>query len=353
MVLIANTHVIMFGFVSILFVFLVVDIIKHNFDKIKSSHIISAVIMFLGLLLVIFQLYDTETSNYYISFDFQNIIHNTKQVLLNFIAEAYNSNLFKNREIFSLWDYSILSIALINFFILFLNFYLNSKKIFLIAFLSIAFQLLIYIIAYPGIIYPTRIFSAYMIIVFCFWILIDSSSIDENKKICSIKLINIIISIMFLLTAYNGIRYYVSDINQNYSSAKQLAEYIKNNINSDNAVILTEHEPYILPVVYYLHNRYKLISVVRYTEGELKYIKWDYYTISVLNSMDWLNESFTYSKKYQNKDIYIIRNYIEDSNFNNASFDEYFKLLYTSDKSMLPDEKYMIYKFQKEKIVNK
>ena len=352
MVLLANTHIIMFGFVFIIMLLLITDILRNKFGKVKLSYFISAFIILLGLLFVILQLYDTGSSNSFIKPNFFNIVFHSKQVLSTFITESYSQYIFRTNLKLSFIDYSVILVMILNFIIIFVNLYLNSKKIFLIAFASIAFQLLVYVIAYPNIIYPTRIYSAYLIIVFCFWILIDSKSVQENKKICSTIAINIIVSIMFLLTVSNGIKSYILDININYSSAKQLAQYIENNINPDSSIILTEHEPFTLPVVYYLNNKYKLISLVRENDNELKYIKWDTDTITVLKPLSWLNGAYLYSKQYNNKDIYIIRNNINESDSYNSLFNEYFTLIFEADKSMLPYEKYMIYKFEKNKIDN-
>lgn len=155
LVCIANTHAIMLGFVAILFFFFIKDIIKFKLYNEKKSYFISAVVIFIGLCLVVFQLHDTTSSNFFIKFRESNeIIRNIIWVLVNFFVNAgnyvaldsigkipgrntYISDVFLGITIFA------------NFILIFVNLFVRNKRLFLISTCAIIFQLMIYIFVYP------------------------------------------------------------------------------------------------------------------------------------------------------------------------------------------------------------
>ena len=339
--LIANTHIIMFGFVFVLFVFFLKDIVCEKLYKNNFSFPLAAFFMFIGLCLVLFQIHDTTVNNSFISIHFDRLWLNAFKVIPNFFANAY---LYKH-EIYDvgkklfLFDIIAIFIIFINFVMIFINLFLNNKRMFLIAFLSVCFQLVIYIFAYPHYIFVNRIFSAYIIIIFCMWILIADGTTNKKYKICSIKAINIMLFIMFILTFKNGLNYYLMDVKELKQAEQPAVDFISENIDK-NSFILTEHEPHSLNIVYLLKGKYKIYSVVR--DEELKYVKWDDKAIQLLSNNDWILGAIYYRQKYQNIYVIIPRNMgDEDKKLN----DKFFIRIYPDKISNKEFINYTIYKF--------
>ncbi len=170
---------------------------------------------------------------------------------------------------------------------------------------------------------------------------------EENTK--NKKLI-IAVSLFFILTIYNGISFYIKDILYNYSGAKETAEYIKENINPDNSILLTDHETISISLVYYLNDKYILNSVTR--NLPLKYVIWNEYVFSGLTPEQW--------KKYlamailpneiKNYDIYIIKSKYQESITTPIDHDnENLKKIFSSQNTIKKYESYNIYKYVKNK----
>ena len=166
----------------------------------------------------------------------------------------------------------------------------------------------------------------YVILIFCFWILL------ENKEISS-KAINCILSVFFLLTAYNGLNYYIKDIKYEYSNAKSTAQWIKNNINSQNSIIITANEPHSIALAYYLENSpFYIVSVVR--NKKLKYVIWDDKTN--LNFAPNSFKEYLLLKNYD-KDVYIIRMKTDDKYSDFSTYNSFTKVF--------DSKEFVIYKF--------
>ena len=168
--LLANTHAIMFGFVSILaFLFIYETIKEKEFFK---GRVISIIIILLGLAFVILQLHNTTSSNLYITFQQKEIITNFIKVTLFFFINAYNKMITVEKSLLCpILDIIAIFTLITSFVLLFVNLYFNNKKLFLISLIGIGFQFGIYIFTYSANTYVTRIFSALIILIFCFWIL--------------------------------------------------------------------------------------------------------------------------------------------------------------------------------------
>ncbi len=342
--ILANTHVIMFAFC----VLLAVDFIHKIFKNIKnksSQHIISIFIIILSFLTTIIQLAGSEASNGTIDFNSQNILTSAYSVLCQFFGGAVSyidtfmiHNMFMPPHVINYFVCCLL--FSIFFIVLFIILFLKDKKLFFICFTSIVFQLMIYAFAYSTLIYPTRIFSAFLIIIFGYWILLEQKS--DNQKM----LINIVISIFFLITSANGISFIQKDIKYNYSSAKETAEYIKNNINKD-ALIIPTADAFGLGVYYYLPD-YKFYSV--YKHKEIKYMVWNKENIT-----DIKNYNITFTKllekeikKYnlKNKTIYILASNFMNTNQFESTLPEKYKLMYVSKPCFAIGEAFKIYVYQ-------
>ena len=342
--ILANTHAIMLCFASLLGL----DFIFKNFiiKKNKSkNYLISAGITIFGIIAATLQLAGSEASNGSIEFDFSNIVQSILKVVSQFFGGAINyidtfmlHNMYTPPHIII---YAICSILFtILFIILFVELFLKDKKIFCICFTSILFQLVIYAFAYSTLIYPTRIFSAFLILIFGYWIMLEQNS-DINKKF-----INIVLGIFFLFTTANGVIFIQKDFKYNYSSAKDTANYIKNNIDKDSLIIPTA-DAFGLGVYYYLPD-YKFYSV--YKHNEIKYMIWNKENLldkknahNVFTEM--LNQDIKKHRLYSKKIYILASNFMNINNFE-TTMPEKYKLLYVSPPCFSIGEAFKIYEYK-------
>ncbi len=331
-VLIANTHAIMFGFALImLFVF-----IYDNFKNIKEKkNIIATIIIILGIAACILQLHDTTSSNFYINLNFSNIVTKISIVFTAFFA---NSIFYEMQN--DIYTYSVFAKVIITVFagsLILIHYYLYkySKKFFIISIFSFLFQISVYLLLYGGeLMYVTRIFSYYIILIFCLW---TGNELFNNKKAV------IVTTIFFLLTAFNGIFYYINDIKYNYAGAKETAKYIHENIPQDSK-LFTDNEAYCISLVYYLNGTHELYSAVR--EKNLKYVKWDDISYPVYSSDGWANYSEYVQAQNPNSKIYIIRSKATEETVGiDHKKENIFKKIYTSPDIINIDEGYNVYEY--------
>ena len=244
---------------------------------------------------------------------------------------------------FPIVDIPCIFALIVSFFLLFINLYLNNKKLFLISFCGIGFQFAIYFFLYSPNSYVTRIFSALIILIFCFWILYKEDTFNETKKLSSKKFTTILLTLFFGLTIFNGINFYISEIKYNYAGAKETAEYIKTNL-PQNTVFLIDNEPYLVSLAHYLGDEYKLHSIVR--NKTLKYVVWDKVLDVKFSNEAWL-QYCTMLANVKN-DIYIVRVLAEEkvSKLPPLEEDPHFNLLYSSKYTIEPNEGFKVYKFK-------
>ncbi len=335
--LIANTHAIMLIFTGIMFIIFIYD----NFKEIKQKQFIfAAMIILLSIFTCIFQLHDVAGNNFYISFNFTNVVPRIFKTLSIFFA---NSLLFDFQQ--GIYKYTIFAKSLITAYALIfiaINIYLYkySKKLFIISLFNFLFQIIIYVVLYGGgILYITRIFSYYIILIFCIWIAMDSIEQIRNNKI-----VIILVSSLFFLTLINGCLYYIKDIKYNYSDAKETAKYIQQNILSDNSKIFIDNEPANISLVYYLDSTHKLYSVLR--SQNLKYVKWDKASYYFFTPSSWISYLEYETSKNNNSKLYVIRpKYIDGDNGLEYGQENKLKKIYSSSYTIDPTEKYNIYEY--------
>ncbi len=323
--LIANTHVIMFGFSCMLLAdFIWNNIIKKYKNEKIVKYIISSVIALVLIFYTVFQLHDTLSLNQFISLNGAGIFSNIYKVCLSFFINLYDKDIFIS-NIIKIWQIPFILTVFILSILLFIYLLKNSKKMFFIAFVSILFQFVVYILAYPYI-FVCRIFTAYIILIFCFWIVYET---NENT-LPRLKL-NLILFFLFSLTIYNGINYYIKDIKYNYSDAKIVSEWIKKNINPNTSVITTTNEPYTVAIAYYLENSpYHIVSLLR--NSKFKYVIWD--EITNINFTPLALKEYLTQHGWDNKNIFILRITNDDKKYD-FSLDKSFIKVYDSKEFII------------------
>ena len=328
--LIANTHAIMLGFSFILLCLFIYD----NYEHIKKKQfIISTIIMIGGIITCFLQIYDTANSNFFISYDFNNLLYKLIKRICYFFINSY----MYGRIHLLLIDIPVL-IGIIGIIVyIHICLYKLSKKLFFVSVGSFVFQMAIYVCVYLGILYPTRIFSYYVILIFCLW---AGNILLNNKKLV------IFISIFFLLTMFNGIYYYLKDIKHDYAGSKQTANFIEHNINPKTSTILTDNEQFCIAIAAYLNNSYSIKNISR--NDALKYIVWDKKIFFVMRNYEWA--SVVKREKQllpENTDLYVIRlTHIEKETLPlDITHKKEFKKIYSSGYTIIESENYVIYKY--------
>lgn len=325
--LIANTHVIMFGFCAILTALFI-------FEN-RKKYLNASLIMLLSLLAVIVQLAGTSSSNEFITYGQYNFFLSIFNVFLGFFINGYDA-MFETTQKFLFAPVAIPAILLIVgiFIASFVSLFKTSKKAFIIGLLGVGFQFFIYIYGYNFHIYVTRIYSAFIILLFCFWITLKDSSLEEKTK----KLINTCIGIFFVLTLFNGLKYTLLDLQFNYSSAKETAEFLENHIDK-NALIIENYDPFFISMVPYLKQQ-KLWSASG--NKNLEYIKWGKNLKDMKSDSGWLK--YLKEQKTDKKRYLIISSFL---NLNKPceSFPKDFKLIYKSKPSIAEGESYSVYQY--------
>lgn len=343
LIMLANTHIIMFAFAFVLFsMFLFECFIKEK--TFKKQYIVSCAIMLAGLAAVVLQLHSTTSSNVVIKIDTANLIVSSVKVISEFFINAYDAQYpdFQKIMLPSFGLFSILMSVLL-YLTFFIMLFIKDKKLFSIAFFGILFQLAVYVIGYNHWIFVNRIFCAHLILLFCFWFLLQDRSLSQKFR----KTLNIIIGIFFLLTFLNGAKYCILDLKYPYSGAKETAEFIEKNIDKNNSVIVTNNEPYAVSTVYYLDGKREILSA--YKSKPIRYVVWSKELLHVLTDKGW-SEYAKYMKEYnpefKNKKIYVLIPFFDTEKIGVSDM-ENFRTVFISKPSIVRLEGYRLYEYMK------
>lgn len=355
--LIANTHVIMFGFSGILgCIFLYDNFIKPfktltKNEKIKFGAAFGVV--FAGLLAVVLQLKGTSSSNSCIGLNFDYIGMNVYHTMLEFFTNVIDNTAINMAPVVSSAammktyqaSWAVVAASLVLLALTFLSvviFALVNVRAFLTVAVGIGFQLFVYIFAYSAFIYPNRIGTAYLIMIFAFWMVLSDANFKEKYRIITKKSLNIILALMFLVTIMNGVRYTIGDLTGNYSSAKVTAQFIQKNI-PENALLITTQDPFSLGLYYYLpKNRMWSIMQRKY----INYVVWDKSLLIGRMQKDWsLIVRRRFSEEMKHQPIYVVTPSYDFGRGLEIFNKDDWKMIYLSPPSIAYGEGFAIYKF--------
>ena len=341
--LLTNTHIIMFFFSLCLATeffneTFILNFKEKNHAKIKQ-YLLPMLIITIGFLTTILILCHTTNSNSLISINTNNLIPTTQRVLSLFFLNSINYDMAYDKiiptNIIELIGFSAIILAYI---LLFINLFKQSKKLFFIASSSIGFQLCIYIFAYNTHIYTNRIFCAHIILIFCLWILLYKCEVKTISKI------NILLSVIFITTIFNGFKYTFLDLQLEYSGSRETAEFIKENIDKETSIILTDVDSFCIATVYYLNGTQELYSIKR--NQNLKYVIWDKNIQNILPNNSWIEKSREHQK---NKNVFVLLPYFAKEHQLDKIFPDKFVLIYESKINIERREGHRIYKFVERK----
>ena len=218
----------------------------------------------------------------------------------------------------------------------------NNKKLFLISFLGVLFQFLIYILAYSKCVLSVRTFSAYIIVVFALWCVLNQNDMTEKMR----RTINIALIIFFLLTTLNGVRFAILDYRYSYSGGKETAQFIERNIEKD-ALLLTDNVNimYDVSILPYL-NKSRFVYTLLDSDF-IKYVVWNekvYQYLAGSNYDDYVRYMKQEDENFKTDNIYLISTYFLNEVLLVNDFKN-FKLIFVSKPAILKSEKYYIYKY--------
>ncbi|MBQ4123800.1 hypothetical protein IJD44_08815 [bacterium] len=353
---IANTHIIMFVFaISLGIIFYYENILLNLRNKTIAnikSYIIPLIIMFIGFFFVFFELSNTPSSNVSFKINFVDTGYTAIRMVILFFISSFNYDLcwqiqyyamgFSKQLTFSIIDILTTVLMIIMYAFSFIVLFVNSKKWFFVSFLSIGFQFAIYVFAYNNLMYVNRVFCAHLILLFCVWMLFRENCFKSKYKFFGKTSITIILTIFFSLTIFNGVKYSLADIKREYAGARKTAEFIQNNLDPKDSVMLIESEPYMIALVYYLKGSHELYSVFR--KKNLRYVIWDSVTRSNYADAGWAGY-VSYLKETDRRDHYVINVKEDKKHVLEKTQKDSFELIYTTGDTIEPLEGHRIYKY--------
>lgn len=305
-------------------------------NKIKEKKfIISSIILLLLLLISPITIMLTKTSGMLTNYVTPEFADSFTRVTMHFIYNSFDTFCINKGKTFSLFNilmaFGVVCSLIFSFIVLFKK----NVKMFYFALFMLVFQLLSYILFYPYHIYPTRIFSFYIILLFAFWI-----TLKEGKNS---KSINAAVIVLFLLTYIGGIKSYIADIFFDYTPSRSVANYIKENIDLKNSKIYITDPVYSEAIAYYLAPDYYLIKFQ--DKKPLKYYKIFNYKIA---SDREVSKYFNYLRKHSDKNnLYILVNCNFYGGYITVNYDnQAFELIYETKSSITPSETFKLYKYK-------
>jgi len=318
-VLLSNTHLYMLGFSLVLSLFFCAERIGEYFKTKEIKNIIPAVILLVNFLLLCLSFYPAAGANYAL----ESVIKENLSFYSLFIlaAKALSFPIFKNAEVLRKY-FGIISVLVFYPFLIAFMFSLlkTSKKLALTALMGIIYLFIVFKSVYFGGILYQKIYIIFLILIFCYW------CIKQNPETVS-KCAHISFYVLFLTSLIVSPFVIADEYRYNFSGGKQIAEYIKKNLNDENTFIAYGNPFLYSSISAYLPDK-KLYNVITET-----YIS--YYSFSKDKTPD--KSEFPTGAVYN-----IVQEDID------VSQNPYFEFVYSSDEmnisSKPPREVFKIYR---------
>lgn len=263
-VLLSQTHVLMLGFCSILAFFFGIEQIYATYKTKNYKLLLPLLILAINFIFLLITFIGSTTSNAIVV---NNIMeHHTFTETLTKIAVLY----------FPFIKFSSIIIYLVGLILLtvLIALFICNKKIFTAFFFSFGFQLYVLNKFWFGGIPYQKIFLIILILAFFLWIIKENQNdLKPANKIFEISVI--LILLMGLSTSFQEIE---NEIKYNFSGAKEIANYIKKNLNNENTFTLIAPRYTISPLSAYLPDKnfyeYRFKQYVTYYDfSGKKYMK--------------------------------------------------------------------------------
>ena len=326
---IAQNHVIMFAFAGLMFALFVYQHFYKAGER-RMSVIAAAFIVFAALSEIVLQCATAVKTNisYY---RFNHIsLESLKSVFSPFFScffdisscSLFSGGIDKGNFIFY---FSLFAAVLLC--ICFLCCLYRKNKIFAVICLSaILFPLYIYITRY-SIILPYRVFAVHLFFAFFLWIMLKKGEVSLSSV--QGRILSVSALFLFLMSVPTGVKTALRDFRGTFSSAREITDFIKNNIPDDGKSILVSPATWQgTTVAYYMHPR----PVFALNGKIIKYIELHHGALE-----NRLAESgITKGKEY----IYIVaskyqREYLESCEYT---------FIYETQPAMIVEEEYVLYR---------
>lgn len=326
--LLANTHIVLYGMVGILLLFFYIEEIilkrKINSKEQKKKIYMSLCIIIIGLIITIIPIMISITRNADV-----NLTENLK-------ISDYSINdkiIMMTETALQIIDHIFIGNVVLPFIsLLFLMAYeitYHSKNAIIIS-ITTLFHIFVHSFIYS--LADQRDVIFIFLIMFIYWI-----QTEENKKGKYKPLIDICIMILLLLNIVTGLTYVKEEIKGEYSASYETAQYIKENVDIENSVIICTNMPYASAVIPYVDRN---IFWSPQIEDYFSFVTWDENfkkEFSVSDLQRKIDENFK-----DNKKIYLLYTY----NLNKKTMEKleeigYIKQLFISN--IAKRESYIIY----------
>lgn len=332
--LLANTHVIMWGFIGVMLIDFLIEWSKNiknrskkENQKIAFSLLVVTILLLISALPLFGSLQTNESIHKDYSFDLAKVQAFIRQVKISLFS------LFGSIDTISIIIYLLL-LVICGYYEL-----KHYPKNFVIMVISVLYQFVIYVFVLE--VNEQKISTVLMMIVFFEWIQIGNS----KKRINDFKSV-ILIGLLCINILY-GFTFISQEIMRNYSSAKQTAEFINDNLDA-NSIMIVSDMPYCVSIVPYT-NSAKFWNPQK--EDYFTYVTWDKNN-KMLSSDDFSEYEGKIKKSFQEEQklyyVYVMNNkekeqkYCEDLWINEQEKLGNFTRIYQSSDSIV-DETYIIY----------
>ena len=240
--LIAGTHAIMFGYAFAALLLVCLKLFKDK--QMKGKNLFSVVISSLIIALTALQLFLCKLNNGVLNHNGLNSVSGIVSILNNFYTDPF-SGFMPAAALINIALCCV--IACITFFIYRLC--RISWKCLLAVLISLSAQGIIYYSSY-GIILPLRTFSILFIFISAYW----AACAEKNIRASWTALLPVII--IFILSFPAGCHIILKDLKNPFSSAQEMALFIKRNIpDNGNTVLVAPYTNYSQALSYYLGDR--------------------------------------------------------------------------------------------------
>ena len=326
---IAQNHVIMFAFAGLMFALFAYQRFYKAGER-RLPVIAAAFAVFIALAAIVFQ--SVLVLKTHIGYKIPNPVNLTslKNVILPFFScffdmascTMFSGGIDNIKFIFKISVTVSIFVVLLILYCL----YKKNKTFFFICLAGIIFPLYIYITR-RSVVFPNRVFIVHLFFIFFFWIIIKNSKILAEKSYGKILIASL--SFLFLLSVPSGIAMSFSDFNGNFSSAMDIADFIKVNIPDDGkSIIVSPGSWQGVPVAYYLYPR----PVFALNGKQIKHIEAHSSTLE-----NHLAESgITKGKNY----IYIVASKYQRENLASSGY----TFIYETTPAIIMEEDYVLYR---------
>lgn len=311
LILLANTHSIMFGFCAALGLVFACNCFKTK----NKKNYIAVAIGTISAIITISYLWGSWNENLTV----KTIPHITGLAGFSIAFDELTKNIYGHSNLLC---YILLSVFLLFFSILF---FVKNKKIFFIYISNLLYQFSIYIFCW-GVI-PHRAYTLVLVTIFCFWSIKD---IFKEKALRTIT--NLIFTVVLFFSVQNGLQHCLRDIFLEHSGGKSTAKYITKHIPENAFIIVNEPFMSVSISAYIPQNKTKW----KFFSQEYN----DYYTYTNYKNSKSMDKYFLKDlDKYliQNKEIYVVLSRVF---FNSV------KPIFKSSQNVYSYEIYEIYKLQ-------